>query len=129
MYETKTEDADKDFSNDKKCSIFVIIQLSQTFMIIQTSYCFVGWNMKKLLFQLKNLLDWSQICIHFWQKAKDVNRNVKYEKITHNEYKDVLLNQKCSRHLMNRIQTKNHRIGTYEIDKMYLSCFDDNIYI
>ena len=51
------------------------------------------------------------------------------KKLTHNEYKDVLLNQKCSRHLMNRIQSKNQRIGTYEIDKMYLSCFDDNIYI
>ena len=30
---------------------------------------------------------------------------------------------------MNRIQTKDHRIGTYEIDKISLSCFDDKIYI
>ena len=43
------------------------------------------------------------------KKAKDINRNV-VGKITHNEYKDVLLNKKCLRHMMNRIQRKNHRI-------------------
>ena len=26
---------------------------------------------------------------------------------------------------MIRIQSKNHQIGTYEINKMSLSCFDD----
>ena len=30
---------------------------------------------------------------------------------------------------MNRIQIKDYRIGTYEIDKISLSCFDDKIYI
>ena len=30
---------------------------------------------------------------------------------------------------MNRIQCKNHRIGTYEIKKFSLSYFDDKIYI
>ena len=30
---------------------------------------------------------------------------------------------------MNRIQSKNHRIGTYEINKISLSYFDDKIYI
>ena len=30
---------------------------------------------------------------------------------------------------MNRIQSKNHRIGTHEISKISLSCFDDKIYI
>ena len=33
--------------------------------------------------------------------------------ISHNEYKDVLLNDKCLRHSMKRIQNKDHRIGTY----------------
>ena len=28
-----------------------------------------------------------------------------------------------------QIQSKDHRIGTYEINKMSLSCFDDKIYI
>ena len=36
--------------------------------------------------------------------------------ISHGKQKDLLLNQKCLRHLMNRIQIKNYRIGTYEIN-------------
>ena len=57
-----------------------------------------------------------------------MNKNVVVT-ISHNEYKDVLLNNKCLRHSMNRMQSKNHRIGTYEISKICLSCFDDKIYI
>ena len=30
---------------------------------------------------------------------------------------------------MNRIHSKNHRIGTYEINKMSLPCIGDKIYI
>ena len=49
------------------------------------------------------------------KKAKSVNKNV-VATISHNEYKDVLLNKKYTRHSMNRIQRKDHRIGTYEIN-------------
>ena len=31
--------------------------------------------------------------------------------------------------LINRIQSQYHRIGTYKINKITLSCFDDKIYI
>ena len=30
---------------------------------------------------------------------------------------------------MNSIQRKDHRIGTYEINKISLSCFEEKIYI
>ena len=60
--------------------------------------------------------------------TKSVNRNVVI-KISHNEYKDVLLNQKCSRLSMNKIQSKYDRIGTYEINKISLSYFDNKIYM
>ena len=30
---------------------------------------------------------------------------------------------------MNKIQSKDHRIGTQEINKISLPCFDDKIYI
>ena len=30
---------------------------------------------------------------------------------------------------MNRIESKDHKIGIYEINKISLSCFDDKIYI
>ena len=61
------------------------------------------------------------------KKAKDENKNV--ATISHNEYKDVLLNKKHLRHSMNSIQNKDDRIGTYEINKISLCCFDDKIFI
>ena len=45
--------------------------------------------------------------------------------IDHNEYKHVLFNNKCTKHSMNRIQSKDHRKVTYEINKISLSCFDE----
>ena len=54
------------------------------------------------------------------KKAKDVNKNV-VATISHNEYKDILMNNKCIRHLMNRTQSKDHRIGTCEVNKTSLS--------
>ena len=46
-----------------------------------------------------------------------------------NEFKDVLFNKKVIRHKIKRIQAKKHKIGTYEIDKISLSCFDDKRYV
>ena len=43
--------------------------------------------------------------------------------------KILLLNKEYLRHSMNRIQSKDHRTGTYKTNKNYLSCFDDKIYI
>ena len=62
------------------------------------------------------------------KKAKGINKNVTAT-ISHNEYKDVLLNRKCLRHSMNMIQSKDHRLGIYEINEISFSCFDDKIYI
>ena len=61
------------------------------------------------------------------KKAKGVNKNV-VTAISHNEYKNVLLYNECIRDSMNRIQSKDHKIGTYEINKISLSCFDNKIY-
>ena len=57
-----------------------------------------------------------------------MNENVVAE-INHNEYKEVLLNKKCITHSINRIQNKDYRIGTYEINKILLACFDDKMHI
>ena len=62
------------------------------------------------------------------KKANGGNENV-VARISHNEYKDVLLNKKCLRHSVNRIQSKDQIIRTYEINKISLSCFNDKIYI
>ena len=62
------------------------------------------------------------------KKAKGINKNV-VATISHVQYKYFLLNNECLRRSMNRIQSKNHRIETYEINKISLSWFDDKIYI
>ena len=48
---------------------------------------------------------------------------------TFNEFKDTLLNNKIIRHKMRRIQSKKHKLGTYEINKISLSCFDDKRFV
>ena len=45
------------------------------------------------------------------------------------KFKDVLFNKKIIRHKMKRIRSKKHKLGTYEIEKIYLSCFDDKRYV
>ena len=45
-----------------------------------------------------------------------------------NKLKDVLFNKKIIRHKMKRIQSKKHKLGTFEIGKISLSCFDDKRY-
>ena len=44
-------------------------------------------------------------------------------------FKDVLFHKKIIRHIMKRIQSKKHKLETYEIDKISLSCFDDKRYV
>ena len=46
-----------------------------------------------------------------------------------NDFKDVLFDKKIIRHKMKRIQCKKHKLGTYEIDKISLSCFDNKRYV
>ena len=36
-----------------------------------------------------------------------------------NEFRDTLFNKKVLRHKMKRIQSKKHKLGTYEIKKYY----------
>ena len=58
------------------------------------------------------------------KKAKGVNKNV-VKNTRHQEYLDVLFSKKMMRYEMKRVQSKLHKIGTYNICKIYLSCFDD----
>ena len=41
------------------------------------------------------------------------------------KFRYVSFNEKIIRHKRKRIQSKKHKLGTYEIDKISLSCFDD----
>ena len=45
------------------------------------------------------------------------------------EFYDTLLEEKILRHKMRWIKSKTHNIGTYETNKISLSCFDDKRYL
>ena len=46
-----------------------------------------------------------------------------------NEFKYNSFHKKIIRHKMRRIQGKKHKMGTYKINKISLSCFDDKRFV
>ena len=56
--------------------------------------------------------------------AKGVNTVTEF-----NEFRDCLFNKKIIRHKMKRIQSKKHKLGTYEINKISLLCFDEKRFV
>ena len=128
MYEVKTKDVYKDFSNDTEMLDFSNYSTKSKYY--DNSYKLVVGKMKDETTAVA-IEEFSGLKPKLYpyfvddnsehEKAKGVNKNVVVT-ISHNEYKDVLLNEKCLRYSMNRIQGKGHRIGTYEINKISLSC-------
>ena len=77
---------------------------------------FVG--LKSTMYSLITIDDVEKI------KAKGVNTKLK-----HSEFVDVLDNKNIVRHNVKRIQSKRHRLGTYTVFKVSLSCFDNKRYV
>ena len=65
----------------------------------------------------------------------DANNNEKSTSKGHSafiefqEFYNTLFKKKILRHTMRGIKSKNHKLGTYETNKRYLSRFDDKQYI
>ena len=118
MYEIKTEDVYKDSCSDKK--MFDFSNYSTKSKYYESSNKSVIGKMKdetggvaiKEFVGLKSKMYSFLVDNSEHKKAKSVNENV-VGTLSYNGYKDILLN----------------KIGTYEIKKISLSCFDDKIYI
>ena len=50
-------------------------------------------------------------------------------KIKHNNYKDTLFENKQMYHQMKTIRSENHQLGSYRLNKVSLSCYDDKRYL
>ena len=61
--------------------------------------------------------------------AKGIKKNIIKKNITHENYKNVLFNNEQMHHTMKTIRSNNHQLGSYELNKVSLSCFDDKRYI
>ena len=132
IYEIKTEDVYEDFSNDKEIFDFSNYSTKLKYYDCSNKLVVVGMTDETASVAIEEFFRLKPKVYSYLvddnsehKKAKDVNKNV-VATISHIEYKDALLNKKFS---MNRIQSKDNRIGTYEIIKISLYCFDDKIYI
>ena len=111
-----------DFSNYSKDSIFYDNTNKKVIGIMKNEYGeviiteFIGLKSKK--YSIRKIDDSES------STAKGVNIATEF-----NKFKDVVFNKKIIKHKMKRIQAKKHKIGTYEIDKISLSCFDDKRYV
>ena len=131
MCEIKTEDVYEDFSSNKKMFDFSNYSSkskyhgdSNKLVIGKMKDETAGAANEEFVGLKPNIYSYLVDDNSEHKKAEGENRNIVVT-ISHNEYKDVLLNNKCLRHSMNRIQNKDHKIGTYEINKISLFCFDD----
>ena len=59
-----------------------------------------------------------------YNTAKGVNIATEF-----NEFKNILFNKKIMRHKMRRIQAKNRKLGTYKINKISSSCFENKRFV
>ena len=61
--------------------------------------------------------------------AKGIKKNVIKNNIKHEDYKNTLINNEQMHHKMKTIRSQRHQLGSYEINKVSLSCFDDKCHI
>ena len=136
MYEIETSDAYKDFFSDKekfdnsdypKDSPFHYMTNKKVIGKFKDEAAgvpiteFVGLKSKMYSYIKDNGLG--------GKTAKGVKKNVIKTDIKHINYNNVLLNNTQMRHKMRCIRSVKHQLGTYEINKISLSCFDDKRYI
>ena len=82
---------------------------------------FVGLKSKMYCYVKENLAG--------GKTAKGIKKNVIKNNIKREDYKNILLNSKQLHHKMKTIRSQKHQLGSYEINKISLSCFDDKRYI
>ena len=135
-HEIKTEDVNEDFSEDEKIINLTKYSAKSKYyddsnkLRVGKMYDeiggvaikeFVGLKVKMNSFSVDNNSE--------HKKGKGVNKN-NVTTINHGEYNDVLLNKKCWRQSIYSIQSKDHRVRSYEINiKISLYCFDEKIFI
>ena len=135
MYEIKSEDVYEDFSNDKEMCYFSNYLTKSKYYDNSNKLVVGKMNDETAAVAIEEFVKLKpKIHSNFLddnsehEKAKGLNRNI-VATISHNKYKDVVLNKRFLRRSMSRIQSKDHKIGTYEINKISLSCLDDKMYI
>ena len=130
-YKIKSEDVYEEFFNHKHLFDFSNYPKDSTFFD-ETNRNVIGkmkdesegkiidefLGLKSTIFSMKNI-DGKES-----NTTKAVNIATEF-----NEFKDTLFNKRVLKHKMRRMQDKKHKMGTYEIIKILLSCFDDKRFV
>ena len=131
FYKIETKDAYEDFYDDKNLFDFSNYARDSKFfnpinkkVIDKMKDEFKGKIISEFVGLKSKMYSFVDGDIEENKKAKGVNKNV-VKNTRHKEFVDILFNKKLMRHRMKRIQNELHRIGTYDVCKISLSCFDD----
>ena len=108
MYEIKTEDVYKEFSNDKEMYDFSNYSTKSKYYDNSNKLVAGKMNDKTAGVAIEEFVGLKPKTNSYLaddksehKKAKGINKSF-VETISHNEYKDVLLNKKCLRHSMKK---------------------------
>ena len=135
-YEIKAEDVYKDFWNDK--DMFDNSDYPES----SPYYCNVN---EKIIGKFKDeacgilITEFIGLKSKMYSYVKDnekggkttkgIKKNVIKNNIKHEDYKNTLINNERMHHKMKTIRSQRHQLGSYKINKVSLSCFDDKRYI
>ena len=130
-YEIKSENVYEEFFKWKALFNFRSCPKDSKFLN-ETNKKVIGKNERWIWWSYCNWICWIKVKNVFNKKidgkehntAKGVSIATEFDK-----FKDVLFNEKIIRHKMKRLQSKKHKWGAYEIDKISLWCFDDKRYV
>ena len=124
VYEIKAEDIYEDFYKDKNLFDFSDYPLHSKFfdpvnkkVIGKTKDELKGKIIIEIIGLNSKMYSLTDVASEEVKKAKGV------------KYIDVLFNIKIMKHKMKRIQSKLHKIGTYDVCKISFFCFNDKRYI
>ena len=116
--------------NGKICLTLVVIQKIQSFLMRLIEKLLDKWkmNLAELVIEFVGLKSkmhsMKKIDVKECNTAKGVSIATEFDK-----FKNVWFNEKVIRHKIKRIQSKKHKLGTYEINKIPFSCFDNKRYV
>ena len=135
VYEIETKDVYEDFCEDKNLFDFSYCPQDSTFFDLVNKKVI---SKMKDEFKGKIIGEFAGLKSKMYslvdadgkesKKAKGVNKGI-VRGIRHKEFVDVLFGGKLMRHRIKRMQSKLHRIGTFDVCKTSLPCFDNKRYI
>ena len=135
-YEIETEDVYQDFWNNKdKFDNSDYPESSQYFskankkVIGKFKDEAAGMPIKEFIGLRSKMYSYKKEDNKVEKTAKGIKKNIIKGNIKHEDYKKVLFKNEQMQHRMKTIRSERHQLGSYEINKISLSCFDDKRYI